>query len=141
MAWLCCLASSGVEPPAIVALARIAADVKGDDDRAVALNTLGAALYRAGDDAGAIGRIEEGIRLRKGAESPQDSAFLALAHARLGHASDARRDYARLVAWRQDDDPSKFFDNLEILLLRREAESAVRPDVGFPSLPIHFPSR
>ncbi len=52
--------------------------------RANTLNTLGAALYRAGRLGAAIRTLEEGIRFRGGIELPQDVAFLAMAHRRLG---------------------------------------------------------
>jgi Flp pilus assembly protein TadD len=56
------------------------------------LNTLGAALYRAGRFDEAIRRLEEGLQSRGGG-NPADWPLLAMADHRLGH-----RDQARLRA-------------------------------------------
>ena len=55
------------------------------------LNTLGAALYRAGRFEDAIRRLDEGIQLKGGTSEPRDWVFLAMAHHRLGHRDEARR--------------------------------------------------
>src|SRR5262245_13920490 len=65
-------------------------------DKPYFLNTLGAALYRAGRYDEAIRRLEEGIRLQGGESLPVDWAFLAMAHHRLGHRAEARRWLDRL---------------------------------------------
>ena len=55
------------------------------------LDTLGAALYRAGRFEESIRRLEENIRERGGKSLPQDWVFLALAHHQLGHRAEALR--------------------------------------------------
>jgi hypothetical protein len=99
------------------------------------VTTLGAALYRAGRPAHAIGRLEEAIRARGGEGSPRDWAFLALAHHRLGHRSEARRWLDRLREHRPSEDPAQFWDELEIRLLRSEAEALILHDPAFPADP------
>jgi serine/threonine protein kinase len=58
-------------------------------------NALGVAEYRLGNWREAIGRIEEGIRLR-GSARPVDAFFLAMAHWRAGHKNKAKRLYHEL---------------------------------------------
>ena len=100
-----------------------------------AVTTLGAALYRAGRPDAAIGRLEEAIRARGGADSPREWAFLALAHHRLGHRAEARRWLNRLREHRPGEDPARFWDELEIRLLRGEAEAVILHDQAFPDDP------
>jgi hypothetical protein len=69
------------------------------------LNTLGAALHRAGRFQEAISRLEEGIRKRDGTSLPQDWAFLSMAHQRLGHRREARRWLDRLWTYRPSENP------------------------------------
>jgi WD40 repeat protein/serine/threonine protein kinase/tetratricopeptide (TPR) repeat protein len=105
------------------------------DAKAEAVTTLGAALHRAGRSDQAIGRLEEAIRARGGAGSPRDWAFLALAHHRLGHRAEARRWLDRLREHRPSEDPARFWDELEIRLLRSEAEAVILFDPAFPDDP------
>ncbi|QDV36435.1 WD domain, G-beta repeat [Tautonia plasticadhaerens] len=95
-------------------------------------SAAGAAMYRAGRHAEAVDRLEEGIAARGGNIQPWDDAFLALAHQTLGHRDEAMHHLDRLadVAPRQN-----FWEALEYRLLRREAESVIRPDLGFPGDP------
>jgi hypothetical protein len=99
------------------------------------LNTLGAALYRSGRFEESIQRLEEGIRRRRGEGLPQDWAFLALAHHRLGHHSEAGRWLDRLQSRQADAGPNRFWEELEIRLLCREAEALIRLDPIFPADP------
>src|SRR5262249_32102425 len=103
--------------------------------KADAVTTLGAALYRAGRYDQAIGRLEEAIRARGGQGRPRDWAFLALAHHRLGHRAEARGWLRRLREHRPSEDPARFWDELEIRLLRSEAEAVVLDDPAFPDDP------
>jgi hypothetical protein len=99
------------------------------------VTTLGAALYRAGRPAEAIGRLEEEIRARGDQSGPRDWAFLALAHHRLGHRAEARRWLDRLREHRPSEDPARFWDELEARLLRSEAEAVILYDPVFPADP------
>jgi serine/threonine protein kinase/Tfp pilus assembly protein PilF len=78
-------------------------------------DTLGAAHYRAGDWDAARAALEKSIALYAGRPDKRDTQesfstfFLAMAHARLGNAAEARRCYDRDVRWmeqRQPVDPS-----------------------------------
>jgi hypothetical protein len=89
------------------------------------LNTLGAALYRAGRFEEAIRRLNEGAKTRGDEGVPKGFAFLAMAHHRLGHQDDAKHWLDKLIASQVNKTPGSSFDEIEILILRREAESLV----------------
>jgi tetratricopeptide (TPR) repeat protein len=118
-----------------VRLAELAVNTAPDFERASYLNTLGAALYRAGRFEEAIRRLDEGIRKRDGVSVGQDWVFLALAHHRLGHHEEARRWLGRFRDYRPDPTPKAFWDELEIRLLRNEAEAVILWDPIFPADP------
>jgi len=99
------------------------------------LDTLGAALFRAGRFEDAAQRLKEGIQLRDGRGVPKDWVFLAMAHHRLGHPEEARRLLDRLRNHEPSTDPNKFWDELEIRLLRSEAEAVILYDPVFPADP------
>jgi tetratricopeptide (TPR) repeat protein len=124
------------DPAVPLRLAEVAVGPDGDPvAKADAVTTLGAALVRAGRPAEAIGRLEEGIRARGGQGGPRDWAFLALAHHRLDHGDEARRWLDRLREHQPSTDPARFWDELEIRLLRSEAEAMVLYDPVFPDDP------
>ncbi len=134
--WWCCVAPDGADDPkAPVRLAEIAVQGTTGTEKANVVNTLGAALYRAGRFDEAIRRLEEAIRLRGGARVREDCAFLAMAHFRLGHRDLARRWLDRFRDLPANPDPDRFWDELEIRLLRSEAEAVVLYDPVFPSEP------
>jgi tetratricopeptide (TPR) repeat protein len=91
-AWNCSLAFGAVaDLAAIVALAEIA--VAPDPRSGARLNTLGAALLRAGRMTDAIAKLEESLRLSVGplSELAHNELLLAIANNRLGHEAEARR--------------------------------------------------
>jgi eukaryotic-like serine/threonine-protein kinase len=65
----------------------------------VSLNTLGVALYRAGKVAEAITTLEKSLDAGKGQYDAFDLFFLAMAHHRLSHCTEARACYERAVRW------------------------------------------
>ena len=75
------------------------------------------------------------LRARDDQGSPRDWAFLALAHHRLGHRAEARRCLDRLREHRPSEDPARFWDELEVRLLRSEAEALILYDPVFPNDP------
>ena len=99
------------------------------------LNTVGAALYRAGRFEDAIYRLEEGIQLGGGTGFPQDWVFLAMAHHRLGHRDLPHRYLESLRSRPQSTDPGQFWNELEIRLLRSEADATILYDPAFPADP------
>jgi hypothetical protein len=66
---------------------------------------------------------------------PADWAFLALAHHRLGHRDEAGHWLDRLRGHQSSTDPAQFWVELEIRLLRSEAEAVVLYGPAFPDDP------
>jgi tetratricopeptide (TPR) repeat protein len=136
VAWACVLGPEGTADPEVpVRLAEAAVRDAPEFSKANNMNTLGATLYRAGQYDLAIQRLEEGIRLRDGVSVPEDGAFLAMAHHRLGHRDEARRWLDRLRNRQPSADPAQFWNELEIRLLRSEAEAVILYDPIFPADP------
>ena len=134
VAWSSALAA-GEEPnlSETIRLAELAVNAEpGDGD---VLNTLGAALYRAGRFAEAVRRLDEAIQKRRGVSKEDDWEFLAMAHHRLGHDDEARRWLDQFRDRRPNVDPSAFWSELEICLPRAEAEAVVLYDPIFPADP------
>jgi tetratricopeptide (TPR) repeat protein len=125
------------DPGVPVRLAEIAVRGARGGDKPDCLNTLGAALYRAGRYDEAIGRLEEAVQARGGAEAsiPDDWEFLALTHHRLGHRDEARLWLDRLREHRPSEEAGRFWDELGIRLLRSEAEAVILFDPAFPDDP------
>jgi WD40 repeat protein/tetratricopeptide (TPR) repeat protein/tRNA A-37 threonylcarbamoyl transferase component Bud32 len=80
---------AGVDPARVVKLAE--KGVQAGPQFQPYLNTLGAALYRAGRYEEAIRRLDEALNAPAQGGTAWASLFLALAHHRLGHADEARR--------------------------------------------------
>lgn len=132
----CVLGSEGTPDPDVpVRLAELCLKAAPETDKADYLNTLGSALYRAGRFDDAIRRLEDGIRLRNGESMPTDWAFLAMAHQRLRNHDEARLWLDRPRNRQPSADPSEFWIELEIRLLRSEVEAVVLYDPIFPADP------
>ena len=82
--------------------------------------TLGAALYRNGDDRAAIQKLEAAMSLRGGGDG-SDWFFLAMAHWRLGDRDEARTWFDRAVQWMDKHKPQ----DDELRRFRAEAEAAL----------------
>ena len=143
VALTCALAPDAVADLEVpIRMARSAVEDADPPNKAVPLPALGAALFRAG-------RFGQAIRTLEGArETPVTQAFLAMAHARLGHAAEARRWLARLETRRPALEPEPgddlmkpdtslwaYYSGLKVRLLRGEAEAVVRHDPAFPEDP------
>ena len=136
IAWDCVLGPDAVaDPEAPVHLAEHAVHAAPPAEKAIFLNTLGAALYRAGRYEEAIRRLEEGVQMRGGESLPHDWAFLAMAHHQLGHPVQAHRWLDRFRTDRASHDADAFWDEWEIHLLRDEAEALILYDPIFPADP------
>jgi hypothetical protein len=118
-----------------IRLAELGVNGASEDQKANHLNTLGAALYRTGRFGEAVRRLEEGIQKNKGVSGPADWVFLAMAHHRLGHHDEARRWLDRFRDRKPSLAPNAFWVELEIRLLRAEAEAVVLWDPIFPADP------
>jgi tetratricopeptide (TPR) repeat protein len=86
-------------------------------------NTLGAALYRAGDWRAAIQVLEKSMELSKGGDSI-DWFFLAMAHKQLGETDKARAWYDKAVEWMDKNRPT----NEELLRFRADAEELMKKE-------------
>ena len=93
--------------------------------RSERLRTLGAALYRAGRFAEAIRSLEESHQNRSDDGDPRGFAFLAMAHHRLGHRDEAQRWLDKLAASQPKEGADFSWDDVEVRILRREAESVI----------------
>jgi tetratricopeptide (TPR) repeat protein len=127
--WSCVLAPDVVadrEAPVRLAESYLALhpEEKGPE-RSDALRILGAALDRAGRFEEAIRRLGESNQARDDAGDPKAFAFLALTHHRLGHSDEAGRWLDKLAAYRPKAGADFFWDEVEIRILRREAESLI----------------
>jgi tetratricopeptide (TPR) repeat protein len=124
-AWYCALVPAAVtDADVLVRLADSAVSWTTEAFRDAALVPLGAALYRAGRFEEAIRRLDESVRANSGG-SPQAWAFLAMAHHRLGHGDEAKRWLDRLLTYQPKKGADFSWDDVEVRILRREAESVV----------------
>jgi len=132
----CVLAPEGTADRELpVRLAELALQEASPASRWSYLITLGAALYRADRFEQAIERLDESLRLRAGADRPDRNAYLAMAHARLGHRTEALRWHDRLRNHQPSIDPADFAFELQVRFQRREAEAVVLYDPIFPADP------
>jgi WD40 repeat protein/tRNA A-37 threonylcarbamoyl transferase component Bud32 len=133
-AWKGVLVSDAVvDPERLVQLAQIA--VASDPRSWAYLNTLGAALYRAGRFQEAVKKLSDAMEVRNKEGNAWDWLFLAMAHHRLGHAREAREWLNKAVSWINAANqgkaqlytgaPLSLEQRLELLLLHREAERFV----------------
>src|SRR5262249_12120349 len=142
VAWPCVLGPGGTKDPAwAVGLAeqRVGTDPKGAGWTWAHLNTLGAALYRAGRYDEAIARLNDACRAAGGKGTLLDWLFLALPRARKGDAATARkwldeavREIDRLAAKKVPDAQFPWTSRAESQVLRREAEELL-PKTASPS--------
>jgi tetratricopeptide (TPR) repeat protein len=119
------------DPERAVALARRAATLAPGQE--VSLKTLGVALYRAGQYTEAISVLEQSLAAGKGAFDAVDLFFLAMAHQRLGHASQARVCFDRAGRWCGEhmNLPAHYVS--ELTAFRAEAEAVLAH--ALPELP------
>jgi serine/threonine protein kinase len=72
-----------------------------EPERGASWSVLGLALYRAGDYPGALGALEQSVKLQEGGDS-FNAFLLALVHGKLGNPQEARKWYDRGLEWHGD---------------------------------------
>jgi tetratricopeptide (TPR) repeat protein len=134
--WTCVLGDASVpEPGRLVELQKKSGDLLRRDYQLA--NTLGAALFRAGDIKGALKQLESAVVLNRRGGTPGDWLFQAMAHHRAGDTAKAKELLERTVQLLDRINPEKARKNplvrvprweewLELELLRREAESVLK---------------
>jgi WD40 repeat protein/serine/threonine protein kinase len=135
VAWTCILAPDAVAD-SLRPLRLAESAVSRQPKNYAYLNTLGAALYRAGKFEQAVNRLNEAIQTQEEEGTYADWLFLAMAHHRLGHAAEARQWLAKAVqevdkalvqrGASTRDDSLSWHQRLEMQLLRREAEALLK---------------
>ena len=127
MAWCCTYAPDAVADLTVpVQMAEAALAGYPADQKRFALNTLGAALYRAGRIDEAIARLDESVKASGGVGVPQDWVFLAMAHHKKGNGDEARRWLEKVRAYVKDEKIAFSSDLVETRILLREAEALLR---------------
>ncbi|MFO0888509.1 MAG: tetratricopeptide repeat protein [Isosphaeraceae bacterium] len=86
-------------------------------------NTLGVALYRAGDWQAAVAALEKSMELGNGGDA-LDCWFLAMARWQLGRQDEARSWYDKALAWMETHQPK----DEELLRFRAEAAALMGID-------------
>jgi Flp pilus assembly protein TadD len=130
VAWACALGpDAGVDPEAVVELAERGVRGRPELNR---MNTLGAALYRAGRHVEALARLEQAVGLHGAGGTPYDAMFLAMTHQVLGHPEEARQWLGRAampapIRMNKPDlgGPSTWIPGVELGLLREEAVARI----------------
>jgi tetratricopeptide (TPR) repeat protein len=132
VAWCCVRVVGAVRDP-LPPLKLAEKAVAAHSNSSACLNTLGAALYRAGRFADSIEKLKQAVNAQGGEGGASDWLFLAMAHHRLGHADEAKKWLSKAVQWFDPvtlDGPKKpavaalsWEQRLELKLLRAEAEA------------------
>jgi tetratricopeptide (TPR) repeat protein len=125
--WSCTYAPDAVADLTVpVQLAEAALAGYPAEQKRLALNTLGAALYRAGRIDEAIARLDESVKASGGSGTPEDWVFLAMAQHKKGNADEARRWLEKVRAYVNDEKTAFSNELVEARFLLREAEALLR---------------
>lgn len=112
------------DPARALTLARRALEL--EPDKPPYFQTIGIALYRAGQHADAITFLERSLATGAGRLEALDLLFLAMARHGLGQAEQAVADFDRAVRWIQANPPPSMAQTQAMANLRAEAEAALR---------------
>ena len=122
-AWsLATTSGSGKNPERALTLARRSVELA--PKRAIYLNTLGVAQYRAGQHADAIATLNRSLAAGHGQSDGFDLFFLAMAHWQTGDKSRSLTCYHQAVEWSEQRQP----ENPELAVFRAEAAALLRLD-------------
>jgi tetratricopeptide (TPR) repeat protein len=110
------------DPERALRLARMAAAASPEQ---MELNTLGVALYRAGQFAEAIATLVKSLAGGKGEFDGFNLFPLAMAHQRLGHREAARDCFDRAVLWLGNQQGLAEQDARDLAAFRAEAEAVL----------------
>jgi tetratricopeptide (TPR) repeat protein len=122
--WACALVpDAGVDAQQVLRLAErlVAAETEREFPEYTSQLALAAARLHAGRPEAAVTVLESAVKAAPG--KPQGWLLLALAHQRLGHMGEAG---SALEKAKDKPVPARWDEQLELELLRREAEAAVR---------------
>jgi tetratricopeptide (TPR) repeat protein len=130
VAWLLATCPEIRDPKRAVELARKAVDRAPNESNF--WNTLGVALYRAGDWKGAIDALDESETLAPDKYLHSNGFFLAMAEWQLGHKDEARAWYERTIAGMdkrglKDNGPQSPRAEADELMKEEPAIELVRP--------------
>src|SRR5581483_601523 len=112
------------DPKRAVELARRA--LKAKPDEALYFNTLGVALYRAGEYAEAVAALEKSLAGSGGESDAWDLFVLAMCRHRLGQPDRAKADLARAVGWVGKQTKLTDRERAELAAFRAEAEDLLK---------------
>jgi tetratricopeptide (TPR) repeat protein len=115
-------------PAPAVRLARLAVALVPEES--MYLNTLGVALYRAGNDEEAVATLEKSLAAGKGQTDAFDLFFLAMARHRMGQPARARADFDRAVRWCREHPPQRPEWGQELKGFQAEAEAVLAVPLG-----------
>jgi serine/threonine protein kinase/WD40 repeat protein/tetratricopeptide (TPR) repeat protein len=116
------------DPERAVALARRA--VALTPGQQLSLDTLGVALYRIGQYAEAVSVLEQSLAAGKGEFDGFDLFFLAMAHHRLSHTTEARACLARALRWLSERKNLSAQNVQELTSFRSETEAVLAGPSG-----------
>jgi serine/threonine protein kinase/WD40 repeat protein len=129
MAWTLVLGPDTMPDPQVaLRLARRGVAAWPDSIR---LNTLGGALFRAGQGSEAVRVLLQAVEEQGGGGTPFDWVLLALASAQQGQPEEARRWLDRVRAWEASPsrhlvrDDASWSQKLQLQVLRAEAETCL----------------
>jgi tetratricopeptide (TPR) repeat protein len=103
--------------------------VQGAANQGDKWNTLGVAMYRAGDWQGAVAALEKSEQLAPGQSTAENYFFLAMAHWQLGEKDKAKSCFVKAAGWMDKNQPGDH----ELLQCRAEASKLIgAPDARAP---------
>jgi serine/threonine protein kinase/WD40 repeat protein/tetratricopeptide (TPR) repeat protein len=105
-----------------------------EPDNPFYLNTLGTALYRAGQSGEAVNVLERSLTLHTDLPPAFDLLLLAMAHHRLAQRTEARACFDRALRWHREHPDLQPTWSAELEAFEAEARTLIRPE-ALPDLP------